>query len=734
MKRVVSLFIILSLLISGESFAGAVEFIYNNDLMKTHSTAEIVSMYPEFCEYLAGQLRALNEDISVKDFKIPKDDINSIYVSVLYENPDLFYISPRTFDTTFGSDDTLLVSIRPNFLFEKSQIPAEIEKFNTAADYFLNGVDSSWSDLYKCRYVHDRIATLIEYTQDISSSPLSIYTSYGALVNNNAVCEGYTLAFNYLLKRLGIESTFVHSIEANHSWSLTKIGGKYYHIDVTLDDPTFDNLGRVNHTFFMVSDSKLKELDSEGMNRDMHVNPLAKAKASDQSYDNAWWRDVNTFIYRINNFDYYINQSYGSSVYGALTKRDQNGNTKVLEKITTRWNVYGQSEGAFWERAFSYLAYDGEYLYYNDCDEIFRTKPDSTFFEVIYKKPEALAYNIYGIAFKPDGGLYTTIKETPNTEDVLYRLESILPNNLDPSHPDATKSDYYTKTDSGIKLTHFDVYAKNLLIPNTIDSLPVTELADSLFINDHTISTVILPDTLLSIGDAAFFECENLEKVTIPKSVTNIGKNAFTGCPKLSIEGYSGSTAEAFAKEYNLHFICLDKKPEQPTTSPDSANVTPGTTTSTTQKSSTAKANNLTYYLKLKLYVGQKYNLSEVLKLSGATITCKNPKLASVTKKGIVKAKKKGKVKINVKTKKYKAVINLTIKPVRLNAKKKTLKKGQSFTVKIYGTSTVVSFRSSNKRVASVSYTGKVLAKRKGSATITVKYGKKKLKCKIKVK
>ena len=50
----------------------------------------------------------------------------------------------------------------------------------------------------------------------------------------------------------------------------------------------------------------------------------------------------------------------------------------------------------------------------------------------------------------------------------------------------------------------------------------------------HTrISSIILPDGLISIGKSAFDYCENLKKVVFPKTIRNIGEYAFSGCRKL---------------------------------------------------------------------------------------------------------------------------------------------------------------------------------------------------------
>lgn len=70
---------------------------------------------------------------------------------------------------------------------------------------------------------------------------------------------------------------------------------------------------------------------------------------------------------------------------------------------------------------------------------------------------------------------------------------------------------------------------------------------------------------------------------------------------------------------------------------------------------------------------------------------------------------------------------------VKLNATKKTLVKGQTYTLKISGTSKKVKWSTSKKSVATVDGKGKVTAKGKGKATITATVSGTKYTCKITV-
>lgn len=72
-----------------------------------------------------------------------------------------------------------------------------------------------------------------------------------------------------------------------------------------------------------------------------------------------------------------------------------------------------------------------------------------------------------------------------------------------------------------------------LTVPETIGGKPVTELGEFCFAYNETITTVILPDTLESIGTNAFAGCTSLRGIFIPEGVTYIGTDAFSGCTAL---------------------------------------------------------------------------------------------------------------------------------------------------------------------------------------------------------
>ena len=134
----------------------------------------------------------------------------------------------------------------------------------------------------------------------------------------------------------------------------------------------------------------------------------------------------------------------------------------------------------------------------------------------------------------------------------------------------------------------------------------------------------------------------------------------------------------------------------------------------------------------LTLAVKDRYTL----KLTGAknvSWSSKNKAVASVSKKGLVTAKKAGKTVITAsyKGKKYKC--SVVVKTPKISNAKLQLRVGSKKQLSVLYTVSRVKWKSSKPSIASVNSKGVVKAKKAGSANITVKSGKVKAVVKIQV-
>ena len=118
-----------------------------------------------------------------------------------------------------------------------------------------------------------------------------------------------------------------------------------------------------------------------------------------------------------------------------------------------------------------------------------------------------------------------------------------------------------------VKNIYSDVFARNtsitsVVIPDSVTSIgddafylctsltsvtignSVTSIGETAFYKCTSLTSVTIPDSVTSIGDGAFYSCDSLTSVTIPKSVTSIGERAFYFCESLTSIKYHGKRAE----------------------------------------------------------------------------------------------------------------------------------------------------------------------------------------------
>ena len=69
----------------------------------------------------------------------------------------------------------------------------------------------------------------------------------------------------------------------------------------------------------------------------------------------------------------------------------------------------------------------------------------------------------------------------------------------------------------------------NIVIPNS-----VTDIGNSAFSFCRSLTNIVIPNSVTDIGNSAFSDCSSLSNIVIPDSVTAIGNFAFWGCSSLS--------------------------------------------------------------------------------------------------------------------------------------------------------------------------------------------------------
>lgn len=123
-------------------------------------------------------------------------------------------------------------------------------------------ITEEMTDYEKELALHDYLITHCVYSEKEEQGPASdVYRAYGALVNHDAVCNGYAEAMQLMLLSAGVHSKFVIGTAdgIDHAWNLVELDGKWYHLDTTWDDPRPDQGDDTLHPYFNVTDEIMAE-------------------------------------------------------------------------------------------------------------------------------------------------------------------------------------------------------------------------------------------------------------------------------------------------------------------------------------------------------------------------------------------------------------------------------------------------------------------------------------------
>lgn len=186
---------------------------------------------------------------------VNSDNIIYYIKLVIAENPELCNYDACSCSFAHQGRKTI---VRLNQAFPSSKMLSALQR---KVDEILNNIiDVSFSDIKKVLAIHDYFIKHVTYKESYSSVSYVSHTAYGAIIENEAVCEGIAYGFSYLLKRAGIKSTVVDG-EADgggHAWNIVKLGTECYHFDVTWDLLRQNESHNMIYDYFCLSDQDLK--------------------------------------------------------------------------------------------------------------------------------------------------------------------------------------------------------------------------------------------------------------------------------------------------------------------------------------------------------------------------------------------------------------------------------------------------------------------------------------------
>lgn len=335
----------------------------------------------------------------LEKYHIPMDDVWTVVFAALNENSNYFYVNVGY---AWGSNNEV-TNVEFSYNDTKENVKKKINAYEAAILKAVSGVDPAWSDFEKALYLNDYLAANCHYDETYSK-----YSAYNALVEGTAVCQGYSLAYQALLKKVGVPCDVIGSDSLNHAWNLVKINGKLYHVDVTWNDPLGNLPGRAGHRFFMKSTEFMRSAEGRHLVKDDWSSSVDFdiKSANDTTYDSFANNMDTPFIYHNGNW-YNYNGVDGIVEYQYLN--DNFIQNKTVITVDDEWSYINERGNyTYWIGKFvGYVAYDGK-MYYSTSNKIYLLNVDDGTSSVVYELSdyEDKYGCIWGISVDEDGTLY----------------------------------------------------------------------------------------------------------------------------------------------------------------------------------------------------------------------------------------------------------------------------------------------------------------------------------------
>ena len=357
---------------------------------------DIVPKYDQMMSHLYQSVLEGDVYVSLMNYELKEEDLVAVFNDLVAYSPELFFLNSKITYRYFDKNGTTYVAgLYFSYNYQGRELREAQRDFEEQIDYIASLVDPDMSQAEKALFVHDYMASLYTYDNE-----MNVYDAYRLMIGEYGVCKAYSLAYSAVLEKLGMKCIMVVSQEMNHAWNLVEIDGKWYHVDLVYNDPGRDKPGRVWHDYFLLSDSEISDRE-EGA----HMG-WATALVCDESYSGfAPWVGEKIQLTYLDGRWYYIDEEQ----MAILGVDWDGGEEQVVYKFENRWYTSAKRANR-WVGTFSGLCtHDGKLVFNTDRRVIstdpatgeqwvlFEADPDEQISGVMVHKDELKCYISYNI-------------------------------------------------------------------------------------------------------------------------------------------------------------------------------------------------------------------------------------------------------------------------------------------------------------------------------------------------
>lgn len=415
---------------------------------------------------LYSALKNFDTTIDLCTYKLPVAKAEETYRKLINSNPDLFFVSnlidysyltycedcggwigradektwikladahatsglPCDHQATHSCFEAV-IDWTPHYIADKSQLTTMTANFDKAVEVALSGIDESMTDLEKALYCHDYIEKTNSYDYENflkDTVPASSHSAYGALVMNVSVCDGYSLAFSYLMNKCGISTRLVTSDAMGHAWNAIELDGSWYYLDLTYDDAIHgysnadpsDAFDEVGHGGFLASTAKL----STTIYNESAYNGWAQTDivADNTQYDEAVWKNISDEYGYCDGNWYYLDSNTKEIMKTEDPTQAGTVYSSIVKEAAGTWSVFGNPEShytASYGKASVHTP--SKTMYVSVADKVYSLNLTKATAEPVFFVGYTDEGAIYGLTVIDDY-LYLGVAKAPDEKEQLY--------------------------------------------------------------------------------------------------------------------------------------------------------------------------------------------------------------------------------------------------------------------------------------------------------------------------
>lgn len=279
--------------------------------------------------YLELYEAILKSESGITINNISEEKINTIIGYILADHPEIFW--SEGYATCYEEDVDKNIEVYPIYNALKGEKKSTKKKLEKIRDEIVSSIQAE-SDYDKVKAVYDYVIQNTEYVEG-SQYNQSIM---GAMLNKQTVCAGYAKTVQYLLKALGVDSTYIAGTTVKnptdsaepvrHAWNMVKVNGDYFYLDATWGDVVSD-FPHTCYNYFLMSADEMLQTHVPNDAYEMTSNPGESyslkngtyiTECNYQVFSNLWLKAINEGRNYIEfkcspdiyaEVDYYITQS-----------------------------------------------------------------------------------------------------------------------------------------------------------------------------------------------------------------------------------------------------------------------------------------------------------------------------------------------------------------------------------------------------------------------------------------